>query len=78
MSLEDLEQAQLLLPREQWGTHDIHTHVAKLPLLVSGALVLLSAAMMYAGNGGWLTWVGLALFFAVLTAFTWVSLRGIR
>jgi len=78
MSLEDLEQAGILLPREAWGTHDIHTHVARVPLLVLGTLAPVSVALMYVGNGEWLTWAGLGVFFALMAAFTWLSLRGIR
>lgn len=78
MSLEDLEKAGILLPREEWGTHDVHTRVARLPLLLLGALVPVSAALMYAGDGELLTWIGVGLFFVQLVVFTWLSLRGIR
>lgn len=78
MSLEDLERAGLLLPQEQWGTQDIHTKVAKIPLIILGVLVLTASGLMFGGNGGWVTWIGLGLFFVVLAAFTWLSLRGIR
>lgn len=78
MSLEDLERAGILLPREEWGTHDIRTHVAKAPLLVLGTLTPVSVALMYVGNGEWLTWAGLGVFFVLMTAFTWLSLRGVR
>ena len=78
MSLDELEQAGILLPREKWGTHDIHTNVAKIPLLILGALAPVAAALMYVGNGTGLTWAGLGLFFVLMAAFTWLSLRGIR
>ncbi|MBN1341762.1 MAG: hypothetical protein JXQ73_03740 [Phycisphaerae bacterium] len=78
MSLEDLEQAGILLPRKEWGTRDIHTEVAKTPLVVLGSLVPVSATLMYVGNGNWVTWIGLGLFFAQMVAFTWLSLRGIQ
>jgi hypothetical protein len=78
VSFEDLERAGLLLPREEWGTRDIHTEVAKAPLIVLGVFVPVFATLMYAGNGEWLTWVGLGLFFAQMATFTWLSLRGIR
>jgi hypothetical protein len=78
MSLDDLERAGILLPREEWGTHDIHTNVAKIPLLVLGAFAPVCAVLMYVGNGAWLTWAGLGVFFVLMAAFTWLSLRGIR
>ena len=78
MSLEDLDRAGILLPKEQWGTRDIHTHVAKIPLALLGALVPVAAALMYVGDGDWSTWVGLGLFFVQFAGFTWLSLKGIR
>jgi hypothetical protein len=78
MSMEDLERAGILLPREAWGTHPIHTNVAKVPLLILGILAPVCAALMYVGNGQWLTWAGLGVFFVLMVAFTWLSLRGIR
>lgn len=78
MSIEDLERAGILLPREEWGTKDIHTHVAKVPLLVLGGVVPVSVSLMYLSDGAWLTWVGLGMFLVQFGVFTWLSLRGIR
>jgi hypothetical protein len=78
MPLEELEKAGILLPREEWGKHDLETRVRKAPLLVTGALVPISAVLMYAGDGKLLTWIGLALFFGFLGSFTFLSLKGIR
>ena len=77
MSLEELEQAGILLPREKWGKRKLKTGVARGPLAVVAALFPVSAALMYLGDGRGLTWVGLVLFLVILVAFTWLSLRGI-
>jgi hypothetical protein len=78
MGLEDLNKAGVLLPKEEWGEHDIMTGVRKLPLLAVALLVPLSAALMYFGDGHALTWIGLVLFLVFLAGFTFLSLRGIR
>lgn len=78
MSLEDLEKAGILLPREDWGSHDIHTRVRKGPLLVVSVMTPVALGMMYVGNGARTTWLGLVLFLGLLGAFTFVTLRGVR
>lgn len=78
MTLEDLEESGILLPREQWGKRDLRTGVAKVPLLIVAAAAVCGGVLTYAGNGQTLTWIGLGLFLAGLAGFTWISLRGIR
>lgn len=77
MSLEQLEEDGLLRPREQWGRGHARSNVAKIPLLAVAIAAVASAGLMYFGNGGRVTWIGLGLFFLALAAFTAVSLRGI-
>jgi len=78
MTMEELEEDGILLPRDQWGKRELKSRVAKVPLLVIAGAALGSVGMMYLGNGRGLTWMGLGVFFASLTAFTAVSLSGIR
>jgi hypothetical protein len=78
MSLKDLRDLGVLLPSEEWGQHDLSTTVNKAALIL--ALILVSGAMvlMYAGNGGTLTLVGMGVFFAFVAWITRISLRAVR
>ena len=78
MSLEELEAAGVLLPRDKWRKRKVKSRVARLPLLGMGILLPVSVALMYFGDGGGPTWAGLAIFLGILAGFTRVSLRGIR
>lgn len=78
MSLEDLERDGILLPREQWGQTDQHTTVNKPALLALAAAGVVSAALMFWGNGTLWTWLGLGLFLVSFFAFTGMSLHAIQ
>lgn len=78
MALEDLERDGMLLPRDQWGKKELHSRVPRAPLAVVGIVGFTGCALMYAGAGNTLTWIGLLAFLAALGAFTWISVRGIR
>lgn len=78
MALEDLERDGMLLPRDEWGTRDLHTRVSRLPVIAIGVVAIGACVLMYVGDGNLLTWIGLGAFLAMLIAFTWISLRGIR
>jgi len=63
MSLEDLKEQNILLPEEEWGKHKLKTTISEIPFVI---LFLLSAAawgLAYFGDGNWLTWVGIVVFF---------------
>lgn len=77
MSLEDLENVGLLLPRDQWGK-PFQDGAPRLRLSVIGLTTVLGAGLMYSGDGRLITWVGLGIFFLALAAFTVLSLRAIR
>jgi len=78
MSLKNLQDAGVLLPKEEWGVHDLHTSVNKPRLLASLALGLASVIMMYLGNGSALTFVGAALFLAFMVWITHISIRAVH
>jgi hypothetical protein len=78
MSLESLEQDGILLPREEWGTADLHTTVNKPRLIALGVAAAVSCALMLWGDGNAWTWAGLVLFLADLFAFTWFSVLAIQ
>lgn len=77
MSLEDLEDAGILLPREEWGKHETKTRQNKLLVLLPAAVAVVSAVLMYWGNGRLWTWIGLGLFLVALLAFTGAALQAV-
>ncbi|MGD9495346.1 MAG: hypothetical protein AB7Y46_03445 [Armatimonadota bacterium] len=78
MSLKDLHQAGVLLPRDEWGVHDLHTSVNK-PMLVAALLVgLASVVLMYVGAGGTLTFVAVGLFIGFMAWITHVSVKAVN
>ena len=52
MTLKELEDAGVLLPRDKWRKRPCKTRVPRLPLLIVGALVPVSVASMYLGAYG--------------------------
>lgn len=78
MSTEDLENMGVLLPEDQWGKHALATTVNKPLLLAIGVITMISAFLMYWGNGNFLTWLGVALFLTMLSGFTLVSINAVE
>lgn len=77
MSREDLERAGLLLPRHEWGKRPLRTPVSRSWLTVIGGLAALSVGLMYWGDGGQATWIGVGLFLLALLGFTILSARAV-
>lgn len=78
MTLESLEQDGILLPRDEWGTKDLHTTVNKPRLIALGVAAVVACGLMLWGDGNVWTWLGLVVFLADLFAFTAMSMRAIR
>ncbi len=78
MSKEDLENMGVLLPEEEWGKHPLITTVNKPLLITIGVMTVISAVLMYWGNGNFLTWLGVALFLTMLLGFTLISIRAVE
>jgi len=78
MSLEDLEDAGILLPRDEWGKHEIKTRQNKPLVLLLAAAAVVSVVLMYFGDGRRWTWIGLGLFLLALGAFTSTSLHTVN
>ena len=77
MSLRDLEEMGILLPQDKWGQLDLHTSVNKVQLVGAALLAAVGAIMGYAGNGGPVTWVGVALLLVFFAWFTWLSMTAV-
>ena len=78
MSLDELERAGLLLPKEEWGKGDQHSKVNRASLTGSWVIAGVSAILMYAGNGHVLTWVGLAGMLVFIAWFTYLSIHAVN
>jgi hypothetical protein len=75
MTLEDLEQAGVTLPRDQWGKREVRSAVHRPLFLVDVALAVVSAVLMYFGAGRFLTWLGAVLFLVALFGATALALH---
>ena len=78
MSLKDLQRTGVLLPKEEWGAHDLHTSVNKPMLVASLLLGVASVAMMYLGGGPALTFVGGGRFLVFMGWITHISLKAVE
>ncbi len=77
MSLKDLREAGVLLPQEEWGTHDLHSTVNRPALLLTGLLGVAAIASMYLGGGRTLTFIGAGLFVVFMGCITYLSLKAV-
>jgi len=77
VSLKDLQRTGVLLPKEEWGAHDLHSSVNKPMLVASLLLGLASVAMMYLGGGAALTFVGGGLFIIFMGWITHISVKAV-
>lgn len=77
MTQEDLQQAGILLPEEEWGRRSLDTTAGKPALAAVGAVALAGVILMYAGGGGPPTLVGTGLYVLGLLGFTGLSLRAV-
>lgn len=77
MALEDLREHGVLLPEEEWGTHELETTVPEWPLLGAFVAAAVAWVLAYLGAGGTLTAVSVAGFLVLLFAITWMCDRAV-
>jgi len=77
MTLEDLRDHGVLLPEEEWGTHELETTVPEWPLLVAFLTAAGLWVLAYLGEGGLLTALSVTGFLVLLFAITWICDRGV-
>ena len=72
MPLRDLRKQGLLLPERMWGHRPRATFRSRISVVITFGVGLLSAWIIWAGAGGWATFVGVAVFLVdlVLILFT--------
>jgi len=78
LSLKDLEKAGLIRPQEEWGQGDLHSHVNRPSLMAAWVVAGISAVLMYVGNGGSATWVGLGGMLLFIVWFTCLSMHAVE
>lgn len=78
MSIEDLEKHGVLLPKEEWGTHDLTTTTAEVPLLIAFLVSVAGAGLTFWGAGGMWTWIGISIFFAAFVLVIVLCDRAIK
>ena len=77
MSLKDLKEAGVLLPREEWGTRELRSAVNKPALILAGLLGIVAIILMYHGGGGAVTFVGTGLFLAFMGWISYICISAI-
>lgn len=68
----------VLLPPEEWGSHDLKTTVNRGALAATALLGAVGLVLMYLGNGGAITFLGIALFLGFMALITVISLRAVE
>ena len=77
MSLRELNDSGMLLPKDEWGSHALGSTVSSFGLLAALFLGLVSIAMMYLGAGGTVTMVGIVLFLIFMVWITQISVGAV-
>lgn len=78
LSLKDLRQLGVLLPREEWGEHEMSTTVNKSAMAAIMLIGVIALLLMYFGNGKVLTFVGVGVFLVFMWQITRISLTAIE
>lgn len=78
MSLEDLQEAGVLLPEEEWGERALDSTMSRVGILATGAVAGLATVGMYLGGGGGWTWISAGIFLVDLFGFTALAWRAVN
>jgi hypothetical protein len=72
MPLKELTEKGLLLPKGMWGHRPRASLRSRLSVAVTFGLGLFSAGLIWAGSGGWLSFLGVGVFLLdlILILFT--------
>ena len=77
-SRERLEEQGYIEDTPAPETDKLKSSVSQPLMFVIGILTVAAAIMMFAGDGGTMTWIGVILYFGSLLVFTFVSVRAAR
>jgi hypothetical protein len=78
VSLRDLNDSGMLLPKEEWGSHGTHTTANPAAMVAALLLGALSIALIYFGAGGTVTLIGICLFLGFMGWITWISIKAVE
>lgn len=78
MSIDDLQDAGVLLPEEEWGERALDSTMNRVGAVLTGAVGVAAGAGMYLGGGGTLTWISASVFLFDLLAFTALAWRAVN
>ena len=78
MTMEELEEAGLLLPREYWGKNKPKPAMNIFLLVFIALLVIVSMTLIIIGDGNILTFIGIGGFLFALFLFTVLGLVAIN
>jgi len=77
VSLRELNDSGMLLPKDEWGAHDLRSTVSRVGMVCSLLLGLVAVALMYLGAGGAVTMVGIVLFLVFMVWITQISVSAV-
>lgn len=78
MSIRDLRKMGLLKPESEWKDRLPRSRVSVVWAVVWTVLAIGGCFFMVQGDGGSMTWVGLACFVAALCAFVRLNIKSVR
>jgi nucleotide-binding universal stress UspA family protein len=73
---KELQEQGILMPKAHHDVEDLHSSVNQVTLVLCGLLAVASTTVIYLGDGGTWTWIGVVGFFIALAWFTRMSMRG--
>jgi protein-S-isoprenylcysteine O-methyltransferase Ste14 len=73
MPLEELRREGLLMPERYWGDAPEATLRSRLSVLFTFGLGIAAAALIWLGDGGWVTFVGTGIFLVDLFLILWTT-----
>ncbi len=77
MGLEELKEAGVLLPEEEWGEHEVKTTVRQFPMLIASLSAVAGWILAYIGGGDTLTWIGIIVFLITFFAVLYMCDRAV-
>ena len=77
MSVSDLKKLGLLRPESDWDPKHTRSYVPLLIWLVMSTMAIGGCVMLVLGDGGLITWIGLAVFSIALVGFVLMNISSV-
>mgnify|MGYP000017640185 FL=1 len=78
MSIRDLRKMGLLKPESEWTDRLPRSNVSVVGTIAWTTTALVGCVLMVQGNGGTMTWIGLACFVAALCGFVRLNIQSVQ